>query len=194
VACLFSPLPQRCGAPLCAALAAGLVACSSQSVENALDSLPGIAPYRMEIQQGNYVSQDMVNKLKRGMSREQVRFVLGTPLLTDMFHANRWDYVFFREIPKKPREERRISVFFENDRLVRVTGDVAPKSQSAAPSSGAQRQAANGQEAAKSEQAKSGEGKPEAEKADAAKAEEAKAEAPTPETSTSQEAPVQEGQ
>jgi outer membrane protein assembly factor BamE len=176
VACLVSPLPHRCGAPLCAALAAVLVACSSESVENALDSLPGIAPYRIEIQQGNYVSQDMVKKLKRGMSREQVRFVLGTPLLTDMFHANRWDYVFYRDIPNKPREERRLSVFFENDRLVRVAGDVAPESRSATPSSEAQRQAANGQEA------------------DAAKAEEAKTEAPKPETSTSQEPPVQEGQ
>jgi outer membrane protein assembly factor BamE len=182
VACLSSPLPHRCGAPLCAVLAVGLAACSSQSVENALDALPTMmAPYRIEIQQGNYVSQDMVNKLKRGMSREQVRFVLGTPLLTDMFHANRWDYVFYREIPDKPREERRISVFFENDRLVRVAGDVAPESRSAAPSSEAQRQAANGQDA-------------EAAKAEDSKAEDAKAEAGKPETSTSQEAPVQEGQ
>jgi outer membrane protein assembly factor BamE len=196
VVCLFSPLPHRCGASLCALLAAGLVACSSESVENALDSLPGIAPYRIEIQQGNYVSQDMVNKLKRGMSREQVRFVLGTPLLTDMFHANRWDYVFFREIPNKPREERRFSVFFENDRLVRVAGDVAPESRSAAPSSGAQRQAANGQEAeaAKSEEAKSEEAKAEAAKAEAAKPEAAKAEAAKPDTSSSEAPPAREGQ
>ncbi len=89
--------------------------------------LPGVTPYRIEIQQGNYVSQDMVAKLKRGMSREQVRFVLGSPLLTDMFHANRWDYVFYRERPDQPREERRMSVFFENDRLARVTGDVVPQ-------------------------------------------------------------------
>jgi outer membrane protein assembly factor BamE len=139
VLCLSSPLPRRRRALLCVLFAAGLAGCSSQSVENMLDDLPGIAPYRIEIQQGNYVSQDMVAKLKRGMSPEQVRFVLGTPLLTDMFHPNRWDYVFYRERPNKTREERRISVFFENNRLVRVTGDVVPEAASpaGAPPSGA---------------------------------------------------------
>ena len=87
----------------------------------------------MEIQQGNFVSQDMVSKLKPGMTREQVRFVLGTPLVADMFHADRWDYVFYREIPRKPREERRVSVFFENDRLARVEGDVVPEGEAAKP-------------------------------------------------------------
>jgi outer membrane protein assembly factor BamE len=130
VLCLSSPLPRRRRALLCVLLAASLAGCSGQSVENVLDNLPGIAPYRIEIQQGNYVSQDMVAKLKRGMSPEQVRFVLGTPLLTDVFHPNRWDYVFFRERPNKTREERRISVFFENNRLVRVTGDVVPEAAS----------------------------------------------------------------
>jgi outer membrane protein assembly factor BamE len=130
VLCLSSPLPRRRRALLCVLLAAGLAGCSSQSVEKVLDELPGIAPYRIEIQQGNYVSQDMVAKLKRGMSPEQVRFVLGTPLLTDVFHPNRWDYVFYRERPNKTREERRISVFFENNRLVRVTGDVVPEAAS----------------------------------------------------------------
>jgi len=127
---LSSPLPRRRCALLCVLLAASLAGCSGQSVENVLDDLPGIAPYRIEIQQGNYVSQDMVAKLKRGMSPEQVRFVLGTPLLTDVFHPNRWDYVFFRERPNKTREKRRISVFFENNRLVRVTGDVVPEAAS----------------------------------------------------------------
>ena len=115
-------------------------------MEDVLEDIPGIAPYRIEIQQGNYVSQDMIDKLKPGMSREQVRFVLGTPLLTDMFHANRWDYVFFRERPNKTREERRISVFFENNRLVRVTGNAAPKPSSAAKAAEPQREAANSQD------------------------------------------------
>ena len=52
--------------------------------------IPGIPPYRMEIQQGNYVSQEMVSQLKQGMTKEQVRFILGTPMVTDIFHAERW--------------------------------------------------------------------------------------------------------
>src|SRR3954471_23306104 len=59
--------------------------------------LPGLTPYRMDIQQGNYVTQDMVGKLKPGMSRAQVRFALGTPLVVDPFHSDRWDYVYVME-------------------------------------------------------------------------------------------------
>ena len=83
--------------------------------------------YRMEIQQGNYVSQEMVDQLKPGMTRDQVRFVLGTPLLTDVFHGDRWDYVYRRQrANSREVEERRISVFFADDKLVRVEGDVVP--------------------------------------------------------------------
>ena len=53
-----------------------------------------ITPYRIDIVQGNFVSREQAAQLKEGMTRDQVRFVLGTPLLTDMFNANRWDYVF----------------------------------------------------------------------------------------------------
>ncbi len=83
-----------------------------------------VKPYRMEIQQGNYVSQEMVSQLKPGMTKEQVRFVLGTPLVTDIFHADRWDYVFYRETSRGEREERKIAVLFENGKLARVVGDV----------------------------------------------------------------------
>jgi len=129
VPCNMKPLLPRFCAGLCIACAASIAGCKNWST----DDLPAITPYRIEIQQGNFVSQDMLSKLKKGMSREQVRFVLGTPLLADLFHADRWDYVFYREIPKKPREERRVSVFFENDRLVRIEGDVVPKGQAAKP-------------------------------------------------------------
>lgn len=90
-------------------------------------TIPGLPPYRIDIQQGNYISQEMVSQLKPGMTREQVRFVLGTPLVTDIFHTDRWDYVYFRDPPGKPREQRRLAVFFSADgRLVRVDGDVVP--------------------------------------------------------------------
>jgi len=89
----------------------------------------------MEIQQGNYISQEMVSKLKLGMSKDQVRFVLGTPLVTDIFHADRWDYVYYRDTQRGGREERKIAVVFENGKLARVLGDVlpaAPREESAA--------------------------------------------------------------
>jgi len=105
--------------------------------------IPGVTPYRIAIQQGNFISQEMVSQLKTGMTREQVRFVLGTPLVTDIFHADRWDYVYYREVRGDKPELRRVSVFFEQDKLARVSGDVvpaaaaapqeAPKAEAAAP-------------------------------------------------------------
>jgi outer membrane protein assembly factor BamE len=83
-----------------------------------------LAPYRIDIQQGNFVSQEMVAQLKRGMTKEQVRFVLGTPLLTDIFHADRWDYVYLLDRPGAPQAQRHLAVFFENDRLARLESDV----------------------------------------------------------------------
>ncbi|MGH8704130.1 MAG: outer membrane protein assembly factor BamE [Burkholderiales bacterium] len=85
-----------------------------------------VTPYRIDIQQGNYVSQEMVAQLKPGMSMEQVRFILGTPLVTDIFHAERWDYVYYRELRGGGREQRKISVHFEAGKLARVSGDVVP--------------------------------------------------------------------
>ena len=110
---------MRMGRPLFLALGTALVAgCGF------VPTIPGIKPYRIEIQQGNFISQDMVAQLKPGMSKEQVRLALGTPLLTDIFHGNRWDYVYWREDAKGNREQRRVAVFFEDEKLVRVDGDV----------------------------------------------------------------------
>ena len=88
--------------------------------------LPGLAPYRMEVQQGNYVTQDMVAKLKPGMTRNQVKFALGTPLIADPFHNDRWDYVYVLQRQGRVVEQRRIVVVFKEDRLERVDGDVQP--------------------------------------------------------------------
>ncbi|HLQ01946.1 MAG TPA: outer membrane protein assembly factor BamE [Burkholderiales bacterium] len=86
---------------------------------------PGLSPYQIEIQQGNYLSQEMVAQLKPGLTRDQVRFVLGTPLVSDIFHEERWDYVFMRQRANSSEiEYRRIAVFFEDGRLKRVEGDV----------------------------------------------------------------------
>lgn len=86
----------------------------------------GLTPYKMDVQQGNVVTQEMASKLKPGMSREQVRFVLGTPLVVDPFHADRWDYVYRLEKRGELVEERKLTVIFEDDRLKRVEGDVVP--------------------------------------------------------------------
>ena len=91
-----------------------------------------MAPYRIDIQQGNHVTQEMVAQLKAGMSKEQVRFVLGTPLLVDIFHAERWDYIYTRETTEGKREKRKLVIFFEDGRLARIDGDEMLRPTSAA--------------------------------------------------------------
>jgi outer membrane protein assembly factor BamE len=86
--------------------------------------IPGVTPYRIDIQQGNFISQEMVAQLKPGMSKEQVRLALGTPLLTDIFHADRWDYIYYRDKPGEKRDQRKLTVLFEDGKLMRVDGDV----------------------------------------------------------------------
>jgi outer membrane protein assembly factor BamE len=99
-----------------------LVSCGSGRL-----SAPVVSPYRMEIQQGNFLTQEMVSQLKIGMSKDQVRFVLGTPLITDSFHADRWDYVFRRQKSgSKELERHKLAVFFEDGKLARIDTDVMP--------------------------------------------------------------------
>ena len=86
----------------------------------------GIKPYRIEIQQGNALTQDMVQQLRPGMTKDQVRFALGTPLVTDIFHGDRWDYPYYRERSGGGREESRVVVVFEEGKLVRVEGQAMP--------------------------------------------------------------------
>ncbi len=95
-----------------------LAGCSFDSIVGVVD------PYRIDVRQGNYVDQDMVSQLKRGMSRDQVRFVLGSPLVVDMFRRDRWDYVYRFKPGAGEAEQRVISVFFVDDRLDHVDGDV----------------------------------------------------------------------
>lgn len=82
--------------------------------------LTACAPYKMDIRQGNYVSQEMREKLKIGMTRSQVHTLLGSPLLTDPFHPNRWDYVYRLEHDKELVEEHRLTLFFDGDVLKRI--------------------------------------------------------------------------
>jgi outer membrane protein assembly factor BamE len=86
-----------------------------------------ISEYKIDIQQGNVLMQDMMAQIKPGSSRDQVRFILGTPVLMDMFHARRWDYVYrLQKGSTGEVEMRQFSTFFDgNDKLVRVDGDVS---------------------------------------------------------------------
>ena len=86
---------------------------------------PGV--YRIDVEQGNIVTQEMIDQLKAGMTRRQVRFVLGTPLLEDTFNDDRWDYRYSVRNGLDTLEENRITVFFEEDELVNVTGSLVPE-------------------------------------------------------------------
>lgn len=91
-----------------------LASCSSFSV-------PLLTPYKMDIRQGNDVTAEMRDKLKLGMNRVQVRYVLGTPLIRDAFHGNRWDYVYRLEQDSKlVGQQRRLTLYFEGDSLSRI--------------------------------------------------------------------------
>lgn len=84
------------------------------------------SPYRPDIQQGNFVSQEMLDQLKPGMTREQVLFVLGTPLLADVFHANRWDYPFYLARGNGELTTSRVTVYFKDDKVERFDGGNLP--------------------------------------------------------------------
>ena len=88
-------------------------------------SIPSL-PYKIEIQQGNVITHEMLEKIKPGMTRAQVRFVLGSPVISDAFHGNRWDYVYRLEQEGRLIERHRITVFFEDDRLTHTEGRLRP--------------------------------------------------------------------
>jgi outer membrane protein assembly factor BamE len=98
-----------------------------------MNPLNWISPYKMEIQQGNYVTADAVAKLKPGMTRSQVRFLLGTPLLSDPFHSNRWDYPYQDTKQGKLMDKTLLTVFFEGDTMVRVEGTAQPAERAILP-------------------------------------------------------------
>lgn len=107
-------------APVALAVLPLLAACGSGGITSYL------TPHRIDIRQGNMVTQEMVSQLKSGQTKDQVRFILGTPMVADMFHADRWDYVY-RFVPGRSPDDaqaRHLVVFFENGKLVRVDGDV----------------------------------------------------------------------
>lgn len=94
-------------------------------------TLPKVKPFKMDIQQGNVVTSEMLLKLRPGMTKSQVKFIMGTPLLVDSFRTNRWDYFYQLRKQGKILNQRRVILDFEDDLLKRVRGDVVPQGQTA---------------------------------------------------------------
>jgi outer membrane protein assembly factor BamE len=101
-----------------ACLLFSLAACSSLQ-------FPGV--YRLPIDQGNIITPEMVAQLEVGMSRSQVEYIMGTPLVRDPFNTDRWDYVYTLNKPKEKLERHQLSVFFKGDTLLEFKTDVKPE-------------------------------------------------------------------
>ena len=82
--------------------------------------------HRIDIPQGNIITQAQVDQLKPGMNRAQVRFIMGSPTLDDAFHDHRWDYLYRRDSGDGDSQQQQLTVYFENDALIRVSGDLTP--------------------------------------------------------------------
>lgn len=110
------------------ALGASVAACGSFN-EASRKLASAVTPYKVEVVQGNVITKEQVDALQKGMSRQQVKDLLGTPLLASVFHANRWDYVFTIKRKGVPAQERRFTVFFNDTGLERFEGDEMPSEQ-----------------------------------------------------------------
>ncbi|MGL4435262.1 MAG: outer membrane protein assembly factor BamE [Giesbergeria sp.] len=106
-------------------LGISLAACGSfDGVSTRVASV--VTPYKVDVVQGNFISREQVEALQTGMGRQQVREILGTPLVTSLFHADRWEYVFSLQRPGQPVQSRKLTVFFKGDVLERFEGDEMP--------------------------------------------------------------------
>lgn len=86
-----------------------------------------LQPYRIDLPQGNYLTGEMLERVRPGMSPEQVRFALGSPLLIDVFRPDQWNYVFRYLHANGSAELRKVVIVFENDRVARIDADPLPK-------------------------------------------------------------------
>ena len=90
--------------------------------------------YRLPIQQGNMLNADQVAQLEPGMTRSQVMFLLGTPMLPNGFNTDRWDYYFYWKYNRKePSQTKRLTVYFKNEKVDHLEGDAVPPPKAAAP-------------------------------------------------------------
>ncbi len=80
--------------------------------------------YKIDIQQGNVINQEMLNKLEPGMDKKRVKFIMGTPVIVDPFHNERWEYIYSFQEGGKVREQRHITLHFEDNKLAYISGDI----------------------------------------------------------------------
>ena len=110
---------------LCSTL---LVGCAGSTDSGSrLISFPGA--HKIDIQQGNVITQEMIDQLRPGMTRGQVQYVMGTPLLEDSFNKDRWDYVQSDQPGGGERTQKTVTILFEGDNLVSIQGDLRPESE-----------------------------------------------------------------
>ena len=100
-------------------------------------TIPTIKPFKMDIQQGNVVTSKMLLQLRPGMTKSQVKFIMGSPLIIDSFHKDRWDYFYQLRQAGKIVEQRRVILDFDKELLTKVRGDVVPEGSPSAASGGA---------------------------------------------------------
>ncbi len=106
-----------------------LGACSSSPgvmSSSAINPVNWITPYKVDVIQGNFISKEQVEQLRTGLSRDEVKAVLGTPLMTSLFHADRWDYVFTMKRQGVEPQSFKYTVFFKDNLLERFEGDAMP--------------------------------------------------------------------
>ena len=112
--------------------------CSTLLACNNIGSMDFPGVYKISIPQGNVITQEMVDQLRPGMSKRQVTFVMGTPLVRDPFHQDRWDYIYSFQPGGGERGQERLSVFFIDDQLVGFEGDFIPSAVADATAVGSQ--------------------------------------------------------
>jgi len=96
------------------------------SLVSACSSLQFPGVYKIRVEQGNVIKQDMVDQLKPGMSKDQVEYVMGTALLKDSFNSDRWDYIYYLQRGETIKKENRMSIYFEEGKLTHFSGDFVP--------------------------------------------------------------------
>lgn len=107
-------------------LLAAVTSLSLSACSTILTNLPGV--YTLDIEQGNIIDQSMINQLRPNMTKRQVLYIMGSPMLSDAFHEKRWDYLYSEQPGGEDRVQKRVSLFFNGDNLMGVQGDFRPSS------------------------------------------------------------------
>lgn len=107
-------------------LLAAIAPLSMTACETIFNNLPGV--YKIDIEQGNMIDQSMVDQLRPNMTKRQVLYIMGSPMLADTFHEQRWDYLYSKQPGGEDRMQKRISLYFNGDNLAGVQGDLRPSS------------------------------------------------------------------